>query len=155
MILKEQYRYRERRFKEIRKQIKIENKCSWADATECACNCFDGFFSDHIRRMDDIVSSEQLIQYLNIAYQSFEKERKDFYDRELGLLYSTPLFYISIFRNKLIIGDFQIDKQHRFKKAMKILKEIAKNNAIKEIYRCSGEDYRGADIEIHVKYNIV
>lgn len=138
--IKKEVKEREKCFKEIRKNIREESKCSWEEATDCACMAFeatygtyDSFYKTNIDNVD------KLVKKIKMEYTEYVKTIKEFFNREYQLLSDVPTLSLIIF-NKNKIKTINIDdSQNSLDKAIVELNEVLNNKKIKEVYY--GEKY--------------
>lgn len=133
--IKQIVKQNEKEFKELRKQIKNEEKCSWQEATDIACEAFDAihgtydsFYKLETNNIEDIITK---IKYEHL---NFIKTIEECLNRE----YLLPSMYIFIkYKNKENL--IKINKKEDVINIIDELKSIINNKKIREVYY--GEEY--------------
>ena len=133
---------RDKQFREMRKEIKQENKCSWADASDIAGDYIDGMYGNYSGyRKTDISDINKLIVGIKIMHSSFKRSMYDFKNEELELSYSYPVMSITtVYKSKR--DNFYVeDNNDSLLDSIKKVKTNILNKTIVEVYTASQYHY--------------
>jgi len=143
--IKQIVKERDKDFKELREKIRLEEKCSWEEATDYACEAFDamyGSYDDYNK--EEVLPVDILLKRIKLMYRQFINTIDDFLDREYNLLYSLPKMSVDlIYKGKVNSISFEKNEKN-YQKAINEIKNILLTNQIKEIYY-GYEHYNGCE----------